>query len=325
MSGETYRMGVDLGGTNIKFCVVGEDGAIRARHRVGTPSRDGCEGIIDVIVANIRVMLAAAEVKLVQLHSIGLGVPGTVDPQKGVVVFAPNVFAVNLEIVKMIQAHYDVPIHLAQDSQAAAWAEYVVGAGKGLPSLATITLGTGIGCGLVIDGRIYHGSLNHTAGELGHQIVDFGGSECNCGRRGCLETQAGGLAIVRDAQKSIEGLSDLLGRSAESISVKDVFELAGRGNDQARRITSNVVKYLGIGLVNLINIVSPALITVSGGICDAPPELLFNPLVVFVREHAYPTLADAIRICRSPLGSDAPLIGVANLHRQPDVCAAPTG
>ena len=241
---------------------------------------------------------------------------GTVDPNKGVIVFAPNIFAVNVEIVKAIQNDFNVPIYLSQDSQAAAWAEHLVGAGKGLSSVATVTLGTGIGCGLVIDGKIYHGSLNHTAGELGHQIVEFDGNECNCGRRGCLEAYAGGLAIVRAAKESIAGLSTLLGRSAESVSVKDVFELARRGNREAVRITGDVVKYIGIGLVSLINLVSPDLISVSGGICDAPTELLFDPLVKFVRERAYPTLSAAAKICRSPLGVDAPLIGVALMHRQ---------
>lgn len=316
MSATTLSVGVDLGGTNIKLCVADEHGAIRSRHRISTPTHAGCDGIIDAIIASIPIVLDAAGLALAQIDSIGLGIPGTVDPNKGVIVFAPNIFAVNVEIVKAIQNDFNVPIYLSQDSQAAAWAEHLVGAGKGLSSVATVTLGTGIGCGLVIDGKIYHGSLNHTAGELGHQIVEFDGNECNCGRRGCLEAYAGGLAIVRAAKESIAGLSTLLGRSAESVSVKDVFELARRGNREAVRITGDVVKYIGIGLVSLINLVSPDLISVSGGICDAPTELLFDPLVKFVRERAYPTLSAAAKICRSPLGVDAPLIGVALMHRQ---------
>ena len=317
-----FSVGVDLGGTNIKFCVADKNGAICSRHRISTPTVSGCEGIIDAIVANIPAVLEAADIALAQIDSIGLGVPGTVDPLRGVIIFAPNIFARNVEIVKALQLDYDIPIHLCQDSQAAAWAEYVVGAGKGLSSVATVTLGTGIGCGMVIDGKIHRGSLNHTAGELGHQIVQIDGNECNCGRRGCLEAYAGGLAIVRAAKESIADLSELLGRNAESVTVKDVFELASRGNSEAQCIAGDVVKYVGVGLVSLINIMSPELISISGGICEAPAELLFDPLVEFVRERAYPTVAEAIGICRSPLGSDAPLIGAAILHWQACACSA---
>jgi len=311
-----FGLGIDVGGTNLKFCLAGEDGTICLRHRITTPTGRGCHGIIEAIVANILVVLRNANVTMSQIESIGLGIPGTVDPHEGVIVFAPNIFAVNVEIVRMIKLHYDVPVYLCQDSQAAAWAEYMVGAGRGLSSVAAVTLGTGIGCGLVIDGKILRGGLRHTAGELGHLLVEIEGNECNCGRVGCLEAHAAGLAIVRAAKQSIPTLGELLGRSVETVSVKDVFDLAGRGNKEALRITRDVVKYIGIGLVSLVNLVSPSVISISGGICDAPSELLFDPLVAFVRERAYPTISDAVRICRSPLGSDAPLIGVAILHRQ---------
>jgi glucokinase len=130
------------------------------------------------------------------------------------------------------------------------------------------------------------------------------------------------LAIVRSARQSITGLGELTGKSAQLISVKDVFELAQRGHMQALRIVGDVVKYVGIGLVNLANLLSPDLISLSGGISEAPSELLFDPLVEFVRSHAYSTIADSIRICRSPLGCDAPLIGVAILHKQTAAYAA---
>lgn len=316
MGGKLLSVGVDLGGTNIKFCVSDEFGAIRSRHRIRTPNEAGCAGIIESIVANIPIVLEGANTPLSQINSIGLGIPGTVDPQRGVIVFAPNIFAVDVEIVKAIQRFYDLPVYLSQDSQAAAWGEYLVGAGQGLSTVVSVTLGTGIGCGMVIGGKIYHGALNNTAGELGHQIVEVDGNQCNCGRQGCLEAYAGGLAIVRAAKESIAGLSDLIGKSSDCVSVEDVFELARRGNKDAKRVTDNVVKYVGIGLVNLVNLISPDLISMSGGICNAPAALLLNPLAEFVRERAYPTISESVKICLSPLGSDAPLIGVAMLHRQ---------
>jgi glucokinase len=314
MKDKGFSIGIDLGGTNIKFCVADRDGSIRARHRIRTPTI-GCPAVIKAIVANIPVVLHDAGVELLQVESIGLGVPGSVDPDRGVIVFAPNIFARNVEIVKAIRRWYDVPVHLAQDSHAAAWAEHMVGAGIGLTSVVTVTLGTGIGCGIVIDGKIYRGSLNYTVGELGHQIVEFDGEKCNCGRFGCLEAYAGGLGILRAARERIDKLSILLGKNGKAISVKDIFELAMSGNVQAHSVVRDVVKYLGIGLANLANLISPELITVSGGISDAPPELLFEPLVEFVRQNTYPAISDFVRIRRSPLGCDAALIGVAVLHK----------
>jgi glucokinase len=319
MTGKPFSVGVDVGGTNIKFCVADEHGSIRSQHRTKTPTNVGCDGIIEGIVAGIPIVLEGASLALSQINSIGLGIPGTVDPERGVIVFAPNIFAVNVEIVKAIQRFYDLPVYLSQDSQAAAWGEYIVGAGKGLSSVVSITLGTGIGCGMVIHGKIYHGALNNTAGELGHQIVEIDGVRCNCGRQGCLETYVGGPAIVRAAKESIVGICDLIGKSADVVTAEDVFNLARRGNAAAKCIVDNVVKYLGIGLVGLANLISPDLISVSGGISNAPEELLFNPLVEFVRRRAYPTISEMIRICKSPLGGDAPLVGVAMLHRQSDV------
>ena len=323
MSGKNFSIGIDLGGTNIKFCVADQFGEIRARHRIATPTASGCEGIVDAIVANVPVLLQSAGVPLSQIEAIGLGVPGSVDPNRGIILFAPNIFAVNVEAVKTIQKHFDLPVYLAQDSQAAAWAEHMVGAGRGLPSVVHCARSAPESdTALCSMEKSTAAALNHTAGELGHQIVELDGSLCNCGRRGCLETRAAGLAIVRTAIETIPDLELLLGRSAQSVSVKDVFDLALIGNAQARQITNDVVKYLGLGLVNLINLLSPALITVSGGISEAPAELLFDPLVEFVRNNAYPTVSDAAKICRSPLGGDAPLIGVAILHRQSHLAAS---
>lgn len=322
MNVEGFSIGVDVGGTNIKFCVADSEGSIRTKHRIRTPTA-GCLEIIDAIVANIPVVLHEAGIELSQVESIGLGIPGSVDPERGMIVFAPNIFATNVEIVKEVRRRFDVPIHLAQDSHAAAWAEHIVGAGIGMTSVVTLTLGTGIGCGIVIDGKIFRGSLNYTVGELGHLTVEFNGEKCNCGRRGCLEAYAGGLGIMRAARKRINKLSILLGKSDEVISVKDVFGLAMSGNAQAQSVVRDVVKYLGIGIANLANLMSPELITLSGGISDAPPELLFDPLVEFVRRNTYPTISNFVKIRRSPLGGDAPLIGVAILHKQTRTCAEP--
>jgi glucokinase len=258
--------------------------------------------------------LAKAALRANDLTSIGIGVPGTADSARGIVVYAPNLFWRNVPILPLIEPVFGVPISIAQDTRAAAWAEYIAGSGRGLRGLAAVTLGTGVGCGMVIEGKIFHGALN-TAGEFGHQIVEIEGEPCNCERHGCLEAHAGGLAIVRDAEKQIPGIHDLL-EGRREITVADVYRLAAAGNDQARQLTGRVLRYIGVGLVNLINLNSVEMICLSGGISNAPAELLLDPLVAFVRSRAYETAAKQVRICRSILGEDAPLIGAALLHRE---------
>jgi glucokinase len=180
--------------------------------------------------------------------------------------------------------------------------------------LAAITIGTGIGCGLVIDGRIFHGALN-TAGEFGHQIVEPGGNRCNCGRRGCLEAYVGGLAIVREAGLRIPAIGGLIGKPPSEVNVHDVYQLAIAGHTQALELTRSVVRYVGMGVVNLINLCSVELISISGGISNAPEALLVGPLVDFVRANAYVSVANKVRVSTSALGEDAPLIGAALLYR----------
>jgi glucokinase len=269
---------------------------------------------VESIVNGIDALLMKSAYRIEDLKSIGFGVPGTVDPESGIVIFAPNLKWRDFELVKHVHQVFEVPICITQDTRAAAWAEFLIGAGRGFSSVASVTLGTGIGCGMVLNGSIFHGALN-TAGEFGHMIVELNGKPCNCGRRGCLEAHAGGLAIVHDARRLIDGISLLVQKDMADIGVEDVFRLALEGHTQAREITDRVVNYLGMGLVNLINLTSIELVTISGGISNAPDDLLMNPLLKFVQARAYELVAAKVRVCKSSLGEDAPMIGAALLHR----------
>jgi glucokinase len=315
MKDQTFNVGVDVGGTNIKFGIIDENGKILSQEEERTHAGRGSDAVIATIIRGVDSLLSGSRLRLEQVGSVGLGVPGTADSESGVVIFAPNIFWRNVEVARAIRQAFDVPVYVAQDSRASAWAEYLVGAGKGLRSIASVTLGTGIGCGMVFDGRIFHGALN-TAGEFGHQIVELDGDMCNCGRRGCLEAHAGGLSIVRQALETIDGIGVLLQKAPADITVHDVFRLALERNAQAAQLTDRVVRYIGMGLVNLINLNSVELITFSGGISNAPFELLLGPLIEFVRNRAYEFVADKVRICRSDLGEDAPLIGAALLCQE---------
>ena len=314
MADRKFSIGVDIGGTSIKFGVVDSSGRILVQKKTPTRPERGSDAILAAVVRQIGSLLNQVSLSPRDLAGIGLGVPGTADTARGTVVYAPNLFWKNVEIAAAIQPAFDAPLFLAQDTRAAAWAEFLVGPGRGLRGLAAVTLGTGIGCGMVIDGKIFHGALN-TAGEFGHQIVEIDGEQCNCGRRGCLEAHAGGLAIVREAKRRIHGLDALLGKDAAAIAVADVFRLSQNGNPHARQLTQSVVRYIGIGLVNLINLNSLEAIYISGGIANAPTELLLDPLAAFVRDRAYQAISDKVRIAKSTLGENAPLIGAALLYR----------
>lgn len=308
MSAQPLHLGVDIGGTNIKFGVVDESGKILLQKKTETAAQRGSDAIVASIVREIESLLQDPLLRDRKLESMGFGVPGTADSVNGIVVYAPNLFWRDVELAAAIQPVFHTPVFVAQDTRAAAWAEYLVGEGRGLHGIAAVTLGTGIGCGLVLDGKIFHGALN-TAGEFGHQIVAVDGESCNCGRRGCLEAHAGGLAIVREAKKRIAGLD------SSNVTVADVFRLAQQGNPQARELTDSVVRFIGIGLVNLINLTSVEMICLSGGVSNAPRHLLLDPLVEFVRSRAYEAAAKKVRIARSTLGEDAPMIGAALLCR----------
>jgi glucokinase len=315
MSGKIHSIGVDVGGTDIKFGITDENGKILLQDKTKTNAKRGSEAVVETIIQGIQAMLSKGGFQPADVRSIGLGVPGTTDSKNGVVIFAPNIFWRNVEIVKAIRQVFNIPVYAAQDTRAAAWAEYLIGAGHGRRSIASITLGTGIGCGMVFDGRIFRGALN-TAGEFGHQIVELDGNPCNCGRHGCLEAHAGGLAIVRQAKEKIDGLRELLHMEPDAVTVRDVFRLAKEGNAQARKLTEQQVRYIGMGLVNLINLNSIELISISGGISNAPSDLLLDPLIAFVRSRAYESVAQTVEICKSLLGEDAPMIGAALLYRE---------
>jgi glucokinase len=312
MTAKSYTIGIDIGGTNIKFGIFDQAGRCIEKLKIATVASQHSDSILSSIVEQVPVILQKAGLSLAQIASVGLGVPGTVDDKTGVAILAPNIFWRNVEVRKVIQHHIDIPVHLAQDSRAAAWGELLRGAGKGMKQIVSITLGTGIGCGLIIDGKIFHGSLN-TAGEFGHQIVEVNGLPCNCGRHGCLEVYAGGPALLKQTL-AIKDVDKMTGKPSDKIEVLDLFQLAQKGHAMALSITESLVRYLGIGMVNLINLMSPELIIISGGISNAPDELLLQPLSKFIKERAYAGASNAVKVVKSTLGDEAPLIGASLLH-----------
>lgn len=312
MHSDKIYIGVDVGGTTINTGLVDCSGKILHSNTQSTDARRGSTAVIQSIINIIKALLAETGVPVTQVASIGIGVPGTADSKNGVVVFAPNIFWKDVQVSSLIRKAFNIPVFLGQDSRAAAWAEFLVGAGKGYRNIASVTLGTGIGCGMILNGKLFHGGLN-TAGEFGHQIVELEGNVCNCGKRGCLEAHSAGLYIVREGRK-IPNVEKLIDKDPDQLTVKDIYFLAGKDNAAARKITDSVVAYLGMGFVNLINLNSLELISISGGISNAPDDLLLNPLRKFIKERVYSAISDKVLLVKSSLGDNAPMIGAALLE-----------
>ncbi len=305
-----YSIGVDIGGTKINIGLIGMDGDVVAKNRINTDPEKGYEHIINNISNRIAKMLEAERIPLSKVRSVGFGVPGTTDPKNGKVVFAPNIGWRDLPFLELINKRLDIESYIGQDTQAAALAELLFGSGRGCENIVCITLGTGVGCGIIINKKIYRGGLN-TSGELGHTIVKPKGEKCNCGRQGCLEAYASGPAIVRRAKKLVVNRKDHI---RNELTTQNVFDMARNGNGSAKKIIGDAVEFLGMGLVNILNILSPEKIIISGGMCKEN-ELLIEPVKRFVNDRGYPLAAGKVGIEIAKLGEDAPMIGAAMFFR----------
>ncbi|MFW5769309.1 MAG: ROK family protein, partial [Spirochaetota bacterium] len=230
----------------------------------------------------------------------------TTDSETGVVEYAPNLGWTEVPLGGFIRGRFDVPLYMVQETHAAVLGEYLFGAGRGTENLACVAIGTGIGCGLILGGRLHRGSFN-TAGEFGHILVQKNGNTCACGRRGCLEAYGSGPSITRLI--TFGEFEDLRNAGTE-----EIFEAASRGREDVRAAIVEAVEYVGMGLVNVVNLLSPEKILLTGGLADQE-ELVVETLRRFVRNNAYSVAAEKVIVEKAALGKDAPMIGAAMLSR----------
>ena len=293
-----YRIGIDVGGTKINVGLFDED----------TKALIACEKsyVADVtdfpahVHSVVYGLCEKAEISFDSVSFCGVGIPGTVSKDGRRIVKVPNISILSADTPVEIECALNVPTRAVQDSRAAAWGEYLCGAGQGAESVVCVTLGTGIGTGIVLDGKIYDGALG-CAGELGHTVAVEDGRECGCGRRGCVEKYAagGGLDITAKA---------LLGEGKTSVQL---FKEAKNGNVTAQMAIADAVYMLGRALVSIVNLLSPSCVLFSGGL-SAQEELYLNPLIEYIRSHCYVT--DTLpKLCRAMLGELSPLYGAAFL------------
>ena len=312
------RIGVDLGGTNIAVGVVSENGSILAEASVKTlPRRPYQEVVRDMGNCVLRAMDKAG-VTLEEIASVGVGVPGIADHDTGRVIFCPNIFWKDVPLRDELQQYINKPVYIDNDATVAGFAESVAGVSKGCDSSVFLTLGTGLGGGIVLNGRPYSGA--HGVGsEIGHMIIVVDGEPCNCGSRGCAERYCSATAIIRMAKEAVQDAPDslILKRAAgdiNRINAKLVIDAAKEGDPTAAKVFADYVKYLSITIANLIQYMDPEMIVLGGGVSHAG-----NFLLDAVREQVpsyliYKTLPHS-RIELAALGNEAGIIGAAFLDR----------
>jgi glucokinase len=308
---EKYVIGIDLGGTNIKGALLDFEGKIIEKYEIATLANAGPEAVAGRIIQVAKILTKGIGDKIV---GMGVGVPGQPDQSTGSVIFAPNLRWRNVPIIPMLRPSLDFPMFLENDGNAAALGEKWCGAGRDAVNMAAITIGTGIGCGIIINRRLYRGS-GGVAGEISHTVVLPDGPQCNCGKRGCLETLTAAPALIRQAQIAIDRGRTTSLAVVENLAAKDIFMAAENGDVVAGEIIQDMTHYLGLGLANLINILNPDLVAVGGGVSRAG-ELLFKPLREKTLAYSLEAAARTARIVPAQLGNDAGSIGAGAVALQ---------
>lgn len=317
MSAGRIYMGIDLGATKTNIGMIDHAGRIVRTIKASTQNiGEAAEDSINRIASLAR--KTADEAGIGSIESVGIGVPGTVDRVSGTIILAPNLGWRDVVVRNIFCRYFAVPIAIGQDTEAAALGEFLYGAGAGYTDIACITIGTGVGCGLIIGGKLYKGKY-YTAGEFGHTIVEKDGLDCNCGKKGCLEAYASGTAILRRFRTGIENGSPsflLSKKGIDRIRTEDIFDEARSGDPLSMKVIREAVDYLSIGIANLINLLCPETVILSGGICNEE-ELFIAPLIRKTYARIYSLLVGKVKITTALLRDYSPMVGAAMLFKDP--------
>ncbi|HEV8189224.1 MAG TPA: ROK family protein [Pyrinomonadaceae bacterium] len=296
----------DLGGTHLRAATVDQNGRIHSRFKQNTPQVADASAIIDAIVSAVREFQKAGEIS-----AVSLVVPGTVKVEEGAVVKAPNLPCLDgFPLAAALTEQLGLPAILENDANAAAVGEMWQGAAVGCKTIICVTLGTGVGGGIILDGKLWRG-VDGSAAEIGHMCVDpFGGVACTCGSRGCLEVFASATAIVRMTREASPRYPDSVLEGVDDLTAEMIFEAGQQDDELALEIFRRMGVYLGIGLANLINILNPEIIVIGGGVVNGW-ALFEKHMHQQVEERAFPLLR--VKIVRAKCGDDAGLLGAARL------------
>jgi glucokinase len=316
-----YVVGVDLGGTKILSGVFKNPLECIGSAKVSTKSQRGVEAVVERIARCVEDAVDEADLTLKQVAGVGIGAPGAVDFASGTVIFAPNMEGwKDVPLKKDLEKALGVPVFVENDCNIAALGVHVAEL-KGKPNhLVGIFVGTGIGGGLIVNGELYAG-YNHTAGEIGHMVVEVDGPKCGCGNKGCLEALASRTAIfqqiksgVKNGEKTI--LTEMLGDDLSDLRSNDLRKAIRRGDKFVDRIVEGAAEYLGIATANLINILGPEVVVLGGGVIEALADEMMSVIIETARDYAMPGTLKGVEIIASKLGDSAGITGGAVLARR---------
>lgn len=313
-----YYIGIDLGGTNIKAGVVNENYEIIAKASTKTlcprPAKEIADDMAKVSIEACK----NAGISVDDVEWIGIGTPGIADNVNGTIPYSNNLGFKDVPIRKYIREHIDKPVYVANDANAAAYGEFVAGAAKGACDAVCITLGTGVGAGVIIDGKIFTGR-NLAGTEIGHMVIEADGPQCTCGRKGCFEVFSSATGLINMTKQAIaENPGSVLAKYEKNdgkVSARHAFMAMREGDAAGKAVVDKYIKYLAAGITNVINIFQPDILCIGGGVCNEGDPLM-KPMVELVKKEVYTRMLDKnTEITVAKLGNDAGIIGAAFLGK----------
>lgn len=314
-----YYIGVDLGGTTIKVGLVNEHYEIVENISGPTGRERSFEAVLKDMAMLCKEVMSRHGITEKEVHSIGIGSPGIASPEEGMILSSSNLNFDHVNVRQEIQKYINLPVYVENDANCAALGEVVAGVARGEDNVIVVTLGTGVGGGIVANGKINRGSF-FGAGEIGHMVICYGesGKLCGCGRKGCWEQYASATALIRQAQEAVMKapessiLTFAKNHEVENINAKNIFDAAQSDDQTAKEVLDAYYKYIACGVTNLINILEPSMIVLGGGM-SAQKTYLSEPVTNYVKEQMYGGLSLKTKITTATLGNDAGIIGAAFL------------
>jgi glucokinase len=313
-------IGVDLGGTKILAGVFDAQMQCIGRCKISTKAQRGADAVMDRIARAVHDAVDECDLSLKQVRAVGVGAPGAVDPEAGRVIFAPNLGWEDLPLKRELEKRLGLPVMLQNDGNICTLGVYEAELQRRPKHLVGIFLGTGIGAGLIINGELF-GGFNSSAGEVGHMTLEVGGPKCSCGNRGCFEALAGRQAIFRKIQAGVKNgaktvLTDMLGDELLDMRSGDLRKAIRRGDKLVERVVEEAAEYTGIAIANLINLLSPEVVVLGGGVIDALEDEMLAIIIETARDYSFPGAFKGVEIFASKLGDDAGITGAAALARR---------
>ncbi|MBW6411480.1 ROK family protein [Clostridium weizhouense] len=308
---QTFVVGVDLGGTKISTALSKLNGEVISQTTVPTNANEGEIPVLNRIIESVDKVIKDGGATYQDVKAIGIGSPGPLDAEKGIIIYTPNLPFKNFNLVEPLKNKFGVPVFLDNDANVATIGEYMFGAGKGAKNVLFFTVSTGVGGGAVLDGKIYRGNTSNAL-EIGHMTVAPDGPRCNCGNIGCVEATSSGTAIGKRGQEAVSTKVETSLRKYDHITSYEVFVEAAAGDEVSKDIIDNALNYLGIAVANAVSIFDPEIIIIGGGVSKAG-QVVFDTVRKVVNKRCFKSMAEAVKIVPAGLGTDAGVIGAVAL------------